>query len=352
MITDLGFTVLRQIPIEYLSGIARGLYSLHGGVLRDHAGRIVAHLATPEVGGVLGAVPGLNVVGSIVQTYQLQGLSQNVQKVLAVSLTGTALAGLGLATSLAGFAYMSRKLGSIESRIAEVKDWLISTSEGQLRAAVADLGHAANASDAETRRLLTMSAKTSFAGLAHHYRSQAASSKTLNELEISEDYSVTAMLGAVMCTSDLGLHESAVEDFGRYRQQWTDMARAQIRRLLDLDNAAKLLDGRYAEIMPAAQLIAALDFARNDQRGLNWIDDLRRGYGRGTALTSGIRAINDESISFAKRLVARSDVLSSYEEHFRVLAARRLSTSDFAGLVRRVTSNGNIALLTSAAATV
>jgi hypothetical protein len=345
MLTDLGFTVLRQIPLEYLTGVARGLYSLHGGVLRDHAGRIVAHLATPEVGAVIGSVPGLNVVANVVQAYQLHDLSQNVQKVLAVSLAGTALSGLGLATSLAGFAYMSRKLTSIERRIAEVKDWLMSTCEGQLRAAVADLGHAASASDGETRRLLTMSAKTTFASLAHHYRSQAAGSKSLNELEISEDYSVTALLGAVMCTSDLGLHDSAVDDFSAYRQKWIEVARAQLHRVLDLDNASRLLDGRYADAMPASQLVAILDFARNDPRGLNWIDDLRRGYGRGTALTSGIRAVSDESLLYARRLIARAEVLSSYEEHFRVLAARRMSSSDFTGLVKRVTSDGSIALL-------
>jgi hypothetical protein len=52
------FSVSRVIPKDTMLGLITGAYSLHGGVVRDLGGRIVAHLATPATG--LNLVPGLN----------------------------------------------------------------------------------------------------------------------------------------------------------------------------------------------------------------------------------------------------------------------------------------------------
>ena len=347
MIDGFGINVLRQVPIEYISGIVSQIYSVHGGVIREAAtGRIVAHLAIPEAGAALaGAVPGLGFLGDLAQTYQLHALSQNVQQVLSVSLANTALAGLGLATSLAGFVYLSRKLSALDGRVAEIKDWLASGSEGQLRAAVADLSHSARAQEPETRRQLLLSAKSSFTGLAHHYRSQAAIAKSIAVAEVYEDYSVTAMIGAVMCVSDLGLHDAAAEDFKALRAEWSSAARTRVASLLDLENAARLLDGRYAAALPAASLVAILDFAKDESRGIGWIDELRKGFGTVASLTSGLRPLADDAIAYARKLRAKNDVLANYEEHFRYLSARRMTVSSFSKLVQKATEGGRLAVL-------
>ena len=67
MLTDLGLTVARNIPVETWAGIATGLYKLHGGVVRDLSGRIIAHLALPA-STALSAVPGLGLLGSAINT--------------------------------------------------------------------------------------------------------------------------------------------------------------------------------------------------------------------------------------------------------------------------------------------
>ncbi|NUZ04676.1 hypothetical protein [Piscinibacter koreensis] len=342
---NLGFTVLRQIPLEHLANIASGLFTVHGGVIRDQGGRIVAHLALPALSGIANTLPGLNVLGGLVQSYQLHEISETVKEVLAISLANTALSGLGLAVSLAGFAYVTHRLNGIDQRIAEVKGWLKSATEGQLKAAVADLGHAARSSESQIRQQLMLSAKTTFTSLAHHYRHQAASAKVLSEIEICEDYSVTAMLGAVMCASDLGLHEAARDDMRAFRAEWAGMARAQIKRLLDLHNAPQLLDGRYATVLPAADLIRVLDFADGEARGLQRIDDLRKGYSGAKAFATGWRTIGDDTIAYARKLRARDDVLASYDEHFGLLAAQRIGASDFARLVAQVTQGGAFRVL-------
>ncbi len=333
MIGTPGFTVLREIPADYLAGLASQIYSLHGGVIRDQSGRILAHLALPAATAPLQLVPGLNLIPELINGYQLHALSQEVSRVLSWSMASTALAGLGLATSLVSVVYLSKKVSQVEERVAAIKNWLGSASEGQLRAAVSDLTHAASATNGQMRHQLMLSAKTSFASLAYHYRTQAASATKLDDLEVLEDFAATAMIGAVLCASDLGLHEAAHRDMVTYHGAWSEMARAQARRLLLLDEAARLLDGRYVNALPASALVSVLDFAHKQTKGIDWIDQLRVGYGPGTALTSGIRTIDEQAIRYARRLCAREQVLSGYCSHFEFLAAKRLSSTDFASLV-------------------
>lgn len=350
MINELGISVLRQVPAEYWAGIASKFYSVHGGVIRDQTGRILAHLAMPAASAPLQLVPGVNFIKELIQGYQLSVINDNVLRAVSWSMASTAISGLGLATSLVSVVYLKKRMDRIDGRIAEVKDWLKSASEGHLRAAVADLGHASKTRDVQTRRQLMLSAKTAFAALAHHYRSQAASATKVHEVEIFEDYATTAMLGAVLCASDLGLHDAAHDDMLTYRKDWTDMARAQARRLLRADEPARLLEGRYVKLLPAPALASMLDFANNTTKGLDWIDELRTSYGRAAALTSGVSTIGEPAIAYSRKLQARDEVLDGYCSHFEFLAAKRLSTSEFASLAsNKLKNHTGLALMVNAA---
>lgn len=333
-LSEAGFTVLRQVPAEYWSGIASKVYSVHGGVIRDQGGRILAHLAMPAVSAPLQLVPGLTLIPELIQSYQLEVVNENVLRAVSWSMASTAMSGLGVATSLASVAYLARRINQIDDRIADLKNWLKSSSEGDLRAAVSNVTHASKALDGQQRQQLLLSAKTSFAALAHHYRSQAASSTKLAEIEIFEDSAATAMMGAVLCASDVGLYDSAADDMLAYHDAWAAMARTQARRLLQLDDPARLLDGRYVPALPATALTSLLDFAMEEDKGIEWIDELRTGYGRGTALTAGIRPIDEAAVRFARRLQARHDVLTGYCSHFTLLAQRGMSSSSFARSVQ------------------
>lgn len=332
MLSDAGFTVLRQVPAEYWAGIASKLYTVHGGVIRDQGGRILAHLVLPAASAPLQLVPGLNLIPELIEAYQLSVLNENVLRAVSWSMAATAVSGLGLAVSLASVVYIGKQLSRIDGHIAEVKEWQRDAAEGKLKAALADLVHAGKASDPATRRHLMLSAKTAFAALAHLYRSRAVAATKLHEVEIFEDYAATAMLGAVLCASDSGLHESACDDMRTYRAEWSTMARAQTRRLLQLDNAEQLLDSRYVSALPTAALVDVLDFAHQQQRGLGWIDELRTAYGHVAALRSNIRSIDEAAIRYARKLQARNEVLGGYCSHFEFLAAKRLSASTFARL--------------------
>ncbi len=332
MIADAGFTVLRQIPAEYWAGLASKAYSLHGGVVRDGAGKILAHLAVPAT-APLNFVPGLSFIPDLIQGYQLHALGQEVQKVMTLAMASTALSGLGLVATAGSTIYLSKRMDRIEDQIAQVKGWLMSTTEGQLKSAIKNLSHSAAARDGQTRKALLHAAKSSFAEVAHVYMSQASKATKLDEVEVFEDYATTAMLGAVLCTSDLGLHDSAHEDMLTYHREWADIARVQTKRMLGLSDPSRLLDGRYVELLPAAELVSVLDFANDQTLGIAWVDQLRAGYGKTTAITSSVFTVDDPTLRYVRRLRARHDVLQGYSSHFEFLAAKRLSAGEFSKTV-------------------
>lgn len=157
--------------------------------------------------------------------------------------------------------------------------------------------------------------------------------KELQEREVSEDYFVIACLGNVICTSEIGLHEAARDDLVAHHAAWRTVARQQTASLLDLDDPARLLDGRYVEQLPAATLIALLDFARADPRGVAWMDELRQALSKTTMLVSATRTLDRDGIDFAKKLLARDTVIESYVAHYAFLAERKMSASAFSGML-------------------
>jgi len=185
MLSELGLTVSRAIPIEYLAGLASGSLSLHGGVIRNAAGQIVAHLAMPASTGLLNAIPGLGVIGAVVNGIQMQALATDVaavkaatEQILNYSVATAALSGLGLVTSVTGFAFVASRLKRIDQRLnliekqtKAIKQFLQSSQHAQLMTAVDHLRHSQQAPDTETRRHLLLQSKQLFTTLAHHYKS-------------------------------------------------------------------------------------------------------------------------------------------------------------------------------------
>ena len=192
MLSELGLSVARSIPVEQVIGLATGNLSLHGGVIRDAAGRIVSHLAMPASAGLLGAVPGLGAIGSVVTGIQMQALSANVaavkaatDQILNYSIATTALSGLGIVTSVTGFAYLASRLNRIDKRLSTlekqtkaIKQFLQSSQHAQLMTAVDHLRLSQQATDGETRRHLLLQSKQLFTTLAITTRSSSGRSTT------------------------------------------------------------------------------------------------------------------------------------------------------------------------------
>jgi len=182
VLTELGLTVTRSIPLEQLGGLLSGAYSLHGGVIRDGAGRIVSHLVSSGTPNALTSlVPGLNTLSSVIANGQLYSLGRDVaaiqstvSTVLNVASAGAVLSGLGLVTSIAGFAYLHKRLNVVDKQLAElldivkdIKQTLMYQQFANLRAAVKLMQHAERADDHEVRRGKLLQANE---GMLHQQR--------------------------------------------------------------------------------------------------------------------------------------------------------------------------------------
>ena len=343
MLTELGLTVSRQIPAEFLGGLLSGAYSLHGGVLRDGAGRIAAHLVSGGATSSLATlIPGVNTLSSLIANGQLYSLGRDVAEiqstltsVLNIASAGAALSGLGLVTSVVGFAFLHKRLVAMDKRLAElldavkdVKQTLMYQELANLRGAVKLMQHAEHAEAAEVRRGKLLQANEAFTKLIYFYGQQWDESKDVKQLPFIDDCYTLAFTGASLTNSELGMYEIASTEFEEHYQFWKKAAQLNIRSQLLNENSQRLLKDVTASVLPVRQLIKLMDFAYDSKKGIDWIDDLRK-LPSLTSRLPQIRGIPVKTIEMANSLAARNDVLHATASHLELLGSKRISVSKF-----------------------
>ena len=357
MLADLGLTVARQIPVETLTGLVSGLYSLHGGVVRDGGGRIVSHLVTSGAAGALGnLVPGLGVLSDVLQGAQLwkigkdiSAVQQTVNTVLNVAMTGTVLSGLGLVTSIAGFTYLSHRLNQVDKKIAEmakdVKDIKLSQEglhKSELQTAVDSARHAEEATDEAVRKGLLIDSKREFNKLSHHYKQQWARCQSIPEIQTINELYTLAILGYAMVCSELGLRDAAALDLKKNCQEWTTLARGHANAVLLGSHPERLIGGDYVDQLPTRVLVDLLDFARDERRGIDWMDVLRSASLKHSTLLGNLASSAPDSlrrrlskgepegsIELVKSLHARANVMDANVAHYEFLQEKQISARAF-----------------------
>ena len=352
MLSQLGLTLARQVPIEMIAGLLSGSYSLHGGVVRNGAGQIVAHLATVGTSGFTSLVPGLNALSSAVANGQLLMLAKDVKElqsavssVLNIAATGAALSGVGLVVSIAGFVYLSKRFDQIEKLLGDVKELIEARNLAELKAA---MGHMKNAEEIacvshDNSMSLLLEAQKSFSTLAHLYGDLWAKATDPKQVNALESFYTLAFTGASIANSELGMHGVAARQFSEHLDQWKRTARLQVReRVLRKD----LLKSVSAEVVTTSEFVKLLDFAHDTQRGIDWLDDLRSKETKSwiPQLSKTISNPWEKSdlgmIDTAKCWQQRSSVLESHEAHLFFLADKKHSVSHFSrGLLKAANDN-------------
>jgi hypothetical protein len=370
MLADLGLIVSRQIPPETIFKLVSGAYRLHGGVVRDLRGRIVSHLVTPGPASALTQlIPGANVLSGMMQHAQLWQLGRDVadvrsavESVFNVSVAGVAMSGLGLVTSIAGFAYLSRRLGQVDAQLAalardvkDIKDWLGSLERSRLHSAIESLRHAEVSNDRALSRDLWLQNKPVFGTLTHLYREQWAQCRPdPQQISAVNDLYTLSILGSATVCSNLGLHEEAAADLRSNIDAWTRQARMHSKSLLFAEAPLDLVGKDSVEVLPTRELIQLLDFAHDTHKGLDWIDELRRDPASASPASddsgSTLRRLSElpgkirlpdfggrgkakqervEAVSAVKALRARSEVLGVNVAHYDFLGEKRVSATMF-----------------------
>ena len=361
MLSTLGLEVTRTIPFSQLAGLALGTHKVYGGVIRNQLGQIASHLVAGTANSFPSSlIPGLGTIGSLINAAQLYSVGRDVQQVqqtvntvLQVSMASTALAGLGLVTSVAGFAYLNQrlnkvdaKLSQLEKQIKEIRLLVQSRQKAELHTAIDCLRQAELAKNDPLRHDLLMQSKSLFTTLAHYYRELWINAGEMNEIEGVDEYFTLAFMGGALATSELGLSDVAFIEMKRHYDDWQTHARRHCDKHLLRGAPQRLMDESMVDDLPARELIDTLDFVNNTSKGIDWIDELRRlPTSLGPALQKSLPgafqrfvapASEKPAIEFANRLRARDNVLSANIAHFEFLADKKISANYFASQVKEI----------------
>jgi hypothetical protein len=280
----------------------------------------------------------------------VKDIQETVSSILSLSTAGVAISGLGLVTSIAGFALLNQRFNQVDKRLTEIvnigkdiKNFLSSYQMAKLQGAIQAMHHAAFSSDRDVRRGLLLQSKRDFTNLANQYGDLWNKSEDIKQIPILEDCFVVASTGAALATSDLGMPEVAAVEFKNHYEVWKTTAQKQIKQRLFGDDSYRLLLTATADVMPTRELIKVLDFANGTQKGLDWIDDLRRDQLTKSSMVNrffsatpqGVQRLlkdeeNPSAIKMATELCAKDEILKVNMAHLSFLGEKKLTASQFA----------------------
>lgn len=289
-------------------------------------------------------IPGVNTLSSLAANGQLYSLAHNVAEiqssvanVLNIAATGAVLSGLGLVTSIVGFAFLSRRIGALDKRLSVLVDdvkgitqTLMYQELANLRGAVKLMQHAELADNPDVQRGKLLQANEAFTKLLYFYGQQWAGEKDLKQLPFLEDCYMLAFTGASITNSELGMHGVASNEFIEHYQSWKTTAQENVKDHLLNENSKRLLKDVTANVLSIRQLVKLMDFAYDSEKGIDWIDELRN---HSSLRPPQLRAVPVRSIEMAKNLTARNDVLNATAAHLEFLEKKHLSISAFSKVI-------------------
>lgn len=379
-----GWTIARAIPYKYLAGLITGEFSLTGGVIRHaagsaQAGQIVAHLL-PASSSLLNLVPGLNFLPGLVANFQLQGISSQIKTVAEMTqinsyrlmqlstqlnslsqatqhviqlATGTAiLSGLTLAVGSLGFVVVNKKLNAIDEKlqtirvsIQEIKEFLELGERAELRAALNDLLKVGEMNNASHRDKILNDRRQTLMKLNEKYKELLVHAKSIETIAANEEYFSLTGLAYSRCTAELGMFNMASQEIHELYTFWKEQARRAAKDRLIGSYPERFLASDFSSIVPVSALVSWLDFAYDERKGYEWIDDLRnkmdepwykkgiqkftKGGGLSRSLGVGLHEEQTVIIPTLQKLLARNSVFEGYVSQYELLEKYELTPSEF-----------------------
>lgn len=369
----IGLNVARSLPPEIVTGLITGQYKLHGGVIRwatntDFAGQIVRHLipvAQQSIGASLLA-PVTGVLGAV-NTFQLHKLSGQVdalttatQQVLQIATNTMALSGLNLAVTAVGFTMLNEKIKNLEGKLNEIqKDvkairFLLELEErAKLSAALRDLLNIDQVKNTEHRHTLLFNSKNILAPISQKYKELLAEANTIETAMAYEEYFCLTSLSHARCLAELGMLDMAHRDLEEANEFWNGQARRIANELLLGNDRERFLFSDFSQGVPTSMLVEWLDFAKGEEKGFGWIDELRSKtkpwhsqknddsffetgfFGKMKEFTSGdekakkLQMQNEKVIPSLQKLVSRNNVLNGFVAQYELLERHNITPSEF-----------------------
>jgi len=176
----------------------------------------------------------------------------------------------------------------------------------------------------------------------HFYKDEWVRCRSVDEISAVDDLYVLAVLGSATVCSNLGLHEEAAIDLRSHVAAWSAQARLHAKSLLFTDKPGRFLSADYVETLPARTIIDLMDYAYDEERGIEWLDALRVAHARNVTVLESLTPLapvrlqrlgsNNEiagKVALANTLRARSALLDANSAHYDFLKAKDTSAIAF-----------------------
>jgi tetratricopeptide (TPR) repeat protein len=361
---SLALTILNQITTDLIQDFLLGRLDLCGGVLRwaagtDREGQIAAILEPANMLGIahdLATMDWLGLAERFLENRQTAGiltrlgsLEATSKQILGLARQSMFLSGLNLAVSAAGFAFLGSKLNAMErylqklgAEVQELRELFELRGRAELKAALSDLTRVLEFPPKERLTMLNQ-ARFTLASSAHQYEERLKEAETA-ELALSFlEYYLIAALAHARCYAILGNTDLAHRDFGQTLQTWNEQARRIARELLIGKHPERFLYSDYAPKVPLGALVEWLDYANGTNKGLTWVEELRRALPawhqrRGIHVSLPKVVLHDRmsaerelqfTVSALELLVSRSCVLEGYLAQYQFLGEHGISLTDY-----------------------
>jgi hypothetical protein len=226
----------------------------------------------------------------------------------------------------------------------------------QLAAALRDLLNITNVKNVAHRNAMLLNTKNVLAPISLKYQELLAAADTLETALAYEEYYCLTSLAHARCLAELGMLEMARRDLEEVNVFWKSQARRIANDLLLGDHPERFLFSDFAHDVPVSTVVSWLDLVRGEERGYDWLDDLRvnsrswylddpapgKGatksttsiWGRMAGQSQSARAKalardRDTVIPALQRLTARSEVLDGFVAQYALLEEYDVTPTEF-----------------------
>ncbi|GEM_PF-586282 len=348
--------VVKHISDKTVLGLLKGDCKLQGAVIRATSkiiprGPILYYLLPTTQPPILPLFQPIPIVSQGINIYQLHQLLSKTNKligiteqVLQVSTRTMAIAGLHLAVTAVGFASLHQRLDALEKRLTELQakfkefQTILKLKErAKVNVAFQALLHIDKINAHENRRQILIQQIQVFAETNLKYKellTQVNNSRR-TAMTYEEYFSLTA-LAHVRCYAELGKLDMARYILEKTYLFWQEQARRIAKDLLVVRYPERFLFSDYVEDVPISVLAEWCDFVYSEEKGYEWIDELRKKTITWYAKKDFSKIDSDKFkrekervIPALSKLVARNNLFQGYIAQYDLLESQKITLSEF-----------------------
>lgn len=327
MISELaGYTLTRSVPDSVLAGVLSGSYKVFGGVIRNDAGQIVAHLV--NAGNPANAVSTLlspvNSAFSGLNTFQLYRIGTDVTQLIGLAQISMVMSGLTLAISSAGFLFLNHKINKIDSKLKEmasdikfVRKFLELHERARLISSLKVIRELDQIQDDATKTQMLINSRQTLGEIHERYKAQLTENNGAREIMPVEEYFTITAIGHALCSAELGMYDQASKDLFESLATWRKAAKSFVGEKVIGKDPQRFLSKKYVSHIKSEEIAGWMDFAEDCDLGIDRLDLLR---GRSQMVNFNFsNSVNEEeeiAIGVARKLVQRDRVLQGYVDQY------------------------------------